>query len=376
MASSAGEVANDIRTGRLKQVYLLYGEEEYLRDASAKRIVDASLEPDTQDFNHAVFRAGEADIASVASAIMSPPAFAERRVVVFRGFDEISADQQRSLVGALQRMPRTSRVVLIATSVDERSGPCKAIAALGRVVRYRRLYENEAAAWLAAHARELGIDVRPEAREYLVRALGTGIAGLAQGFEKACGYAGIAVGTGSRGGGTGAGTGADRRRQITLDDVKAASTGEPALGIFDLVDAVGERNTAKAVATVRRLLGFGEVPVRILAMIARQIRLILQTKALQAEGATVQKIVALTRLQDFVVRKCLVQARNFEIEEIEDAFAALAQADVDLKSSGATEGVVLERLIVHLCTHRSGAQPGPDGHDSASAPAQCRDCIR
>ncbi|MDI7248026.1 MAG: DNA polymerase III subunit delta [Bacillota bacterium] len=354
MASSAGEVANDIRTGRLKQVYLLYGEEEYLRDASAKRIVDASLEPDTRDFNYAVFRAGEADVASVASAIMSPPAFAERRVVVFRGFDEISADQQRSLVGALQRMPRTSRVVLIATSVDERSGPCKAIAGLGRVVRYRRLYENEAVAWLAAHARELGIDVRPEAREYLVQALGTSIARLAQGFEKACDYAGIAVGTGSRGGGTGAGTGAGGGRQVTLDDVKAASTGEPALGIFDLVDAVGERNTAKAVAAVRRLLGFGEVPVRILAMIARQIRLVLQTKALQAEGATVQKIVAVTRLQDFVVRKCLAQARNFEIEEIEDAFAALAQADVDLKTSGATEEVVLERLIVHLCTYRSG----------------------
>jgi len=348
MAAGPGDLAGDIRSGRLKPVYLLYGEEEYLRDEAARRIAGACLDPDMRDFNYTVFRAGEADLASVAAAVMSPPAFAERRVVVLRGFDELSADEQRSFVGALQRMPRTSLVILIAAAADERTSACRAIAEMGRIVRYRRLYENEAAAWLAEHARECGVDLRPEAREYLVTTLGTSAARLAAGLEKACNYAGIGAG------GTGpAGSGAGARHKVTLDDVMAASAGEPALGIFDLVDAIGQRDTAKAVAAARRLLGFGEVPVRILAMIARQVRLILQTKALQAEGATLKKIAAATRLQDFMVRKYLAQARNFDTEDLEDAFIALARADVELKTSAAPEGVVLEKLIVHLCTYRA-----------------------
>lgn len=347
MASGPGDVAADVRSGKLKPVYLLYGEEGYLRDEAARTIAGACLTPDTRDFNYAVFRAGEADLASVVAAFMSPPVFAERRVVVLRGFDELSADEQRALAGSLRRMPRTSVVVLVAEAADERTSACRAIAEIGRVVRYRCLYESEAAAWLARHAREHGVDLSREARDHLVRTLGTSAARLAEAIEKARNYAGMgAAGPGPTGDGTRA------LQKVTLDDVMAASAGEPALGIFDLVDAIGQRDAAKAVAAARRLLSFGEPPVRILAMISRQVRLILQTKILQAEGATLKRIADSARLQDSMVRKYLAQGRNFELEELEDAFAALAGADVDLKTSAAPEGVVLERLIVHLCTHR------------------------
>ncbi len=358
MATGPGDVASDMRSGRPRPVYLLYGDEEYLRDEAASKIVDACLDPDMRDFNYSAFRAGDADVTCMAAALMSPPAFGERRVVVVRGFDELSSDQQKSLVGALERMPRTSVAILVAACVDERTVACKAVARMGRVVRYRRLYESEAAAWLGRRARQRGVDIRPEAQEYLVRVVGTSVARLAEGLEKACDYAGV----GAAGAGRPAGGGADAPRlQVTLDHVKAAAAGEPALGIFDLVDAIGQRDTAKALAAARRLLGFGEVPVRMLAMIARQIRLILQTKALQEQGATVQKIVAATRLQEFMVRKCLGQARHFDIEDLENAFTALARADVDLKSSGAPGEVVLEKLIVHLCTHGGGRQARPAG---------------
>lgn len=348
MTVGPADVRADIKSGRLKPVYLLYGEEEYLRDEAARKLVDACLNPDTRDFNLAVFRAGEAHVESVAAALMSPPAFAARRVVVLRGFDELGSEEQKAVVGALQRMPQTSVAILVAATADERTWACKAVAQMGMVVRYRRLYESEAASWLAALARERGVNLRPEASEYLVRTLGSSAARLAQGFEKACDYAGIGAG-----GATAPPGGSGAPRTVTLAHVMAASAGEPSLGIFDLVDAVGQRDTAKAVAAARRLLGFGEAPTRILGMVARQVRLIMQTKILQGEGITPRAIASATHLQDFMIRKYLAQARNFDTEDLEDAFIALAGADVDLKTSAAPEGVVLEKLIVRLCTHRS-----------------------
>lgn len=340
----------DVKSGRLKPVYLLYGEEEHLRDEAVRKLIDACLEPDTRDFNLAVFRAGETDVESVIAALMSAPAFAPKRVVVLRGFDELGAEEQKAVVSATQRMPRTSVAILVAASADERTWACRAVAQMGMVVRYRRLYESEATSWLAALARERGVNLRPEASEYLVRTLGTSAARLAQGLEKACDYAGIGAG-GSAAAPPPGGSGAPRA--VTLAHVMAASAGEPGLGIFDLVDAIGQRDTPKAVAAARRLLGFGEAPARILGMVARQIRLIMQTKTLQVEGMTRQGIAGVTHLQDFMIRKCLAQARNFDIEDLEDALIALAAADVDLKTSAAPESVVLEKLIVRLCTHRA-----------------------
>ncbi|MCR4401809.1 MAG: DNA polymerase III subunit delta [Firmicutes bacterium] len=353
MASGPGELAADVRSGRLRPVYLLYGEEGYLRDEAARTIADACLAPDTRDFNYVVFRAREADLESVVAAVLSPPAFAERRVVMVRGFDELSADEQKSLAEALRRMPRTSVVILVAEAVDERTTACRAIAEIGRVVRYRSLYDNEAASWLARHARDKGIDLDREARDYLVRTIGTSAARLAEAMEKARNYAGVAAPESS----SSRGAVVRPQQKVTLEHVMAASAGEPALGIFDLVDALGAKDGAKAIAAARRLLSFGEPSTRILSMVARQIRLILRTRILLEEGAPLKRIADATRLQDSMVRKYVGQARNFTREELEDTFEVLAETDVGLKTSSAPEGVMIEGLIARLCAERAPSVP-------------------
>ncbi|MEW6226687.1 MAG: DNA polymerase III subunit delta [Bacillota bacterium] len=332
------EIASDKRTKKFKPVYLLYGDEEYLRDAAAKEIVDACLDQDDRDFNYTVFRAAETQVSTIATAILSPPAFGARRVVVVRGFGDLSADDQMALAAAIQRMPETSLVILLAKTVDEKTEAYKSISKVGRAVRYRRLFASEATEWLARHARSSGIEIDRGAREYLVRILGTNLAALAGAIQKACDYAGTGGGTPKR---------------LTLEDVKAVISGEPELGIFDLVDAIGERDAPKAVAAMRRLASFGEVPARILAMIARQVRLILQAKALQEQGMNLPRIAAAMRLQDYMVRRYLSQARNFRYDDLEDAFAAMLKTDIELKTSGAPDHILLERLILRLCTHRA-----------------------
>ncbi|MFZ5925133.1 MAG: DNA polymerase III subunit delta [Bacillota bacterium] len=332
------EIANEKRMNKFKPVYLLYGDEEYLREAAAKEIVDACLDQDERDFNYTVFRAAEAQVSTIATAIMSPPAFGARRVVVVRGFDDLPADDQKALVAAIQRMPETSLVILLAKTVDEKTEAYKSISKVGRAVRYRRLFASEATEWLARHARSLGIEIDRGAREYLVRILGTNLGVLAAAVQKACDYAGMSVG---------------KPKRLTLEDVKAVISGEPELGIFDLVDAIGERDAPKAVAALHRLASFGEVPARILSMIARQMRLILQAKALQEQGTNVPKIAAAMRLQDYMVRRYLSQARNYRYDDLEDAFAAMLKTDIELKASGSADQILLERLVLRLCTHRA-----------------------
>ena len=172
------------------------------------------------------------------------------------------------------------------------------------------------------------------AGEYLVAVVGTDLSRLAAGVEKAYDYAGIALGCAKR---------------ITLEDVKAVVLGTPEFGIFDLVDAIGERNTEKAMSSLSQLMVFQEAPLRILHLIARQVRLILKAKALKSRKMSRREIAKALGVHEFVAGKCIAQADNFCLEELEDAFFAMVQADISLKTSGRPDHVILERLTLHLC---------------------------
>ena len=329
-----GVITSDIRRGKFKQVYLLYGEESFLRDAKAQELVDAVIDKDLLDFNYTMFRGSEAGISTIGSAIMAPPVLSTRRLVMIKDVDSVSPDNQKLISAALERMPKTTLVILVASAIDQRTTLFKTVSKFGRAVLFRRLYPNQALGWLSGYTRSLGIIMDRPAQEYLVTVLGTELSQLVAGVEKAYDYAGIALG---------------KEKKITIDHVKIVVSGAPEFGIFDLVDAIGERNASKALNSLRQVLSFQEAPLRILYLIARQIRLILQAKVLKDEKMSSTQIAKTLHIHEFVARKCLAQQENFRLEELEHAFDALSQADISLKTSGIPDQIILERLTLHLC---------------------------
>lgn len=327
-------IASDIRRGEFKPVYLLYGEEGFLRDAKARELADRVVDNDLSDFNYTVFRGAEADISTIGSAIMAPPLFSGRRVVLIWDLDSFSEDNRKSINAALTRMPDTTVVVLVASTIDQRTALFKTVSKKGRAVLFKRLYPNQALGWLSGYTRSKGIMMDKAAQEYLVAILGTDLRQLVTGVEKAYDYAGIALGKGMR---------------ITIEHVKAVVRGAPEVGVFDLVDAIGERNAQKAISSLRQVLISQEAPPRILYLIARQVRLILKAKTLKDQKMPARQVAKALGVHDFVARKCLAQAENFRLEELENAFYAMVQADIGLKTSAGPDHVILERLTLHLC---------------------------
>ena len=71
----------DIKSGNFKQVYLLYGEEAYLKQQYKQNLVKA-LNPDgdTMNFNH--YEGKGIDVKQLIDLCETMPFFAERRVVL------------------------------------------------------------------------------------------------------------------------------------------------------------------------------------------------------------------------------------------------------------------------------------------------------
>jgi DNA polymerase-3 subunit delta len=93
----------------------------------------------------------------------------------------------------------------------------------------------------------------------------------------------------------------------------------------------------------------GESPLGILALLARQIRLVWQVRDGQQRGLPLPEIGQGIGLSQFVVKKYLQQASQFSESELFSAHRALRHADRALKSSGTSPERILESLVLELC---------------------------
>ena len=96
----------DLKTGQFKQIYLLYGEENYLKKQYKERFVKAML-PDGDTMNYAYYEGKGVDIKEVIDLAETLPFFAERRLLVFENtgfFKSSGAD----LADYVKEMPQTT----------------------------------------------------------------------------------------------------------------------------------------------------------------------------------------------------------------------------------------------------------------------------
>jgi DNA polymerase-3 subunit delta len=138
------------------------------------------------------------------------------------------------------------------------------------------------------------------------------------------------------------------QRQITTNDVRALVSRARQESIFDLVDCVGQRQTDRALQLLHLMLEDGAVPLYLLAMLARQIRILIQVKELGAQGLTQPEMARRLKLHPFVVEKGVVQARNFIMAQLEAAHQHVLETDWAIKTGEVEDLVALDMLVVAL----------------------------
>ncbi|MBC8234639.1 DNA polymerase III subunit delta [bacterium] len=165
--------------------------------------------------------------------------------------------------------------------------------------------------------------------------------------------------------------------RIDADDVEGLVAQSSFGEIFDLTDAIANKSLPSSLSILNSTLEGGEPPIKIHAMIARQIRLMLQAKLLTQQGGLsnlarmdyknfvnayrnlpkelsdqlpTDKKFNLLKQSPYPVYLALRQNNNFTLQELLDAMESLLKADIQLKSSQFDPGLILEQLIIELCS--------------------------
>lgn len=316
-------INQDIKSGTFKPVYLLYGEEAFLKKSYKNRLREAIAGDDTMNYHH--FEGKGLDVQEIISLADTMPFFGECRLILVEdsGFFKSAVE---ALVEYLPDMPDTTCILFVETEVDKRSRMFKKVKDLGHAAEMTRQNAGQLAAWAGGILAKEGRKVTGHTMELFLSKTGDDMEHIRMELEKLVSYT---MG----------------REVITDQDVEEVCTVRVTNKIFDMVAAIVTRQTRKAMDLYEDLLTLKEPPMRILFLIARQFNQLLQVRELMAKGLDKGSIASKLKMQPFVVGKVMPQARAFSREQILSYVNLCVDAEEAVKTGRLNERLAVELLI-------------------------------
>ncbi len=179
------KIINDIKSGNIKPIYFLMGEEPYYIDKLSEYIEDTILTQDEKAFNQTVLYGRDVAIEDIASTAMRYPMMAERQVVIVKEAQDLAKtiDDLEKYVSN----PMLSTVLVICykyKTLDKRKKLVKLIDKIGVVFESKKLYENQVGQWITRVLQGKGYTIEPKANAMLVEFLGNDLSKINNELEK------------------------------------------------------------------------------------------------------------------------------------------------------------------------------------------------
>ena len=278
----------DLKTGQFKQIYLLYGEEAYLKKLYKNRFVKAMV-PEGDTMNYRYFEGKNTNPKEIIDLAETLPFFAERRLIVLEntGFLKNATPE---LAEYLKNMPETTYMIFVESELDKRGKLYKVIKEKGHIVELKRQDEKTL-------AKKEKLQMSEAAVRYLLAKTGNDMENLGQELEKLFCYC-------------------MNHTEITAADIDEICTTQIGNHIFDMVDAVAAKEQKKALDYYYDLLTLKEPPMRILYLLTRQFRILMEVKEMDRTGVPPKEIAAKVGIMPFLVGKYRAQAKAFTRKEL------------------------------------------------------------
>ena len=315
----------DIKTGQFKPAYLLYGEEAYLKKQYKDKLTKAML-PESDTVNYAYYEGKGTNPAELIDLAETMPFFADRRLIVVEnsGFFKNATPE---LADYIKNMPETACFLFVESEVDKRGKMYKAVKDKGRAVEMGRQDEKTLLYWLAGMVKKEGKQIKESTARYLVAKTGTDMENLEKEMEKLFSYT---LG----------------QTEITVQDVDEICTTQVTNKIFDMVEAVAAKQQKQALDYYYDLLALKEPPMRILYLLARQFKLLMEVKDLSGRGYDKPQIAKTAGLHPFVAGKYIKQCHSFSKEELRSIMEDAANMEEMVKTGRLNDRMSVELFIV------------------------------
>lgn len=317
-------ISDDIKKGEFKSVYLLYGEEEYLKKQYRDRLKNAIAGDDTMNYSY--YDSDNASVKDIIDVCETLPFFAQKRLVIMEntGFLKSSNDE---LADYIKHIPDYLVIVMVEKDVDKRNKVYKAVDSVGYVCEMKPQTTATLEKWIAGLLAKDNLKISREACDLILDKTGAGMDYIKQEIEKLVSYC-------------------QGRDVVTVEDVEKVCTTQTTSHIFDMISAIANKKQQQALDLYYDLLELKEPPMRILYLIVRQFNGILQVKDLMSRGISGKEISSKIGAAPFVASKYQAQAKYFEMNTLLDALNECAKTEEAVKQGRLNDRLGVELIII------------------------------
>lgn len=330
------ELRKELGAESLGNLYIFHGEETYLRDKSLEDMKKLLLTGGLDDFNYHLIPGKEYTLSRLHGAVNALPMMSERTMVVVTDCDIEKGDKE-GLLELLGDLPDYVCLVFVYDVVefklDSRGKLARLVKEKGKIVNFVRQQQDKLEKWIAMRFQALGHEISRADAGYLVFRCGDLMNTLISEIGKVGAYA--------------------KDRRITREDIDAVSTPQLDAVIFNLTDAVAGKNFDQAFRVLGELLQMQEAPIKLLAVLAKQVRQLYTARLGAERRKNTQWLMELWGMREFQAQKLMQAGRRFSLEWYRWALLRCEAADLEMKSTGADGQEVLVNLLLELAQRQA-----------------------
>ena len=319
-------LSQHMKSGQFKSVYLIYGEEDYLRKQYKDRMREALIGDDTMNYNY--YEGKGISVKELIDVGETLPFFNERRLILVENSGFFSSSQEE-LAGYLKEKPETTCFLFVERDVDKRNKLFKTVSSLGYAANMTAPDERTLIRWISGILKKEQRFMREDAMRHFLERIDTDMENIRRELDKLVVYT-------------------DGAQEITVGDIDEVCTVYTESQVFDMVRSVAEKQQSKALELYYDLIAQKEAPMRILYWITRQFNQLYQIKDLQSKGYPDHVIAERMGVRDFVVRKNKTLCQRFSLEELRKSIQICVEREEDVKTGRLNDRMAVELLIIQF----------------------------
>lgn len=337
------ELKAQLKSGELSNVYLIYGEETYLKEYYVNKLKERVVEPAFADFNFHSYEGKNTGIDEILQDAEMIPMMAQYSFILVHDYplDKSSADIDR-LKEFFKDVPETCILVFWYDSIEidiKKNSKWKtvesAFSKAGSAVNLEKRTEGDLAKLIISSAKKRGCSIDGNNARYLISVVGSDIKTIFNELEKICAYAG--------------------ESEITKKDIDSLAVKCLQARVYDLSKFILQGNSDGAYSVLNVLFAQKEEPIAILSVISSCYVDMYRVKCAKIANENEMTLTDYFSYKgrEFLIRNAAKDCRNISIESLRRAIDILSDTDELLKSTSIDKKLLLEETAAKLLMLRN-----------------------
>ena len=314
--------------------YLFYGYEKLLLRNTSEYIVKKYLKKDFRNINLLSLNGDQIELEDFINSVETLPVFDDKKVIIVKNVKNFSLKVDDSFYEILDKLADFVIVIFLdlEDELDKKRKFFKYFKKKNKNVEFPKLKGQEVIRFASQYFKLKGYEINNSDLSYFInkssynsRNIEVNLYDLKNEMDKLFSLS--------------------ESPQIKREDIEASIIESIDTNIFRFLDCLSNRNVGQAILEYKNLHDLNEPAQKILFMISRQVRNLINYKSLLRSGYNSFEIQKRMAISPFEFNKICSFSNNFELEKLYELHAEILETDRALKTTSLSKDVLLELLI-------------------------------